>query len=312
MPWKQGYTISDEIGLPDETVSWPNGKRCCVCVVVDLSPVCGPDGIGAADLATPAAMFGAHGGLDGMLDVLHRFDIKATFAVPAVIARLYPDRLRALAAQGHEIAAHGFRHEDVSGLSRNEEQARLDLTTRIIGNAVGERPIGWCSLPRRDDPFAGGTISPHTMDLLIDAGYRYMGNGMADDIPHYWVTDFATRRAILTLPYYYHFDDTWFLLFPRRGTGLEHADDLARNWRAELAAQYRRGRFFTMTLHPAAIGWANRLQMLEDFLAHMRDLPELWIATGAECALHWQATFPPETHLRLEESVWRDYPGSLS
>ena len=50
---------------------------------------------------------------------------------------------------------------------------------------------------------------------------RYMGNGLADDIPHYWVTDFAARRAILAMPYYYHYDDTWFLLFPRKGTGLE-------------------------------------------------------------------------------------------
>ena len=32
------------------------------------------------------------------------------------------------------------------------------------------------------------------MDLLIDAGYAYFGNGLADDIPHYWVTDFAHRR----------------------------------------------------------------------------------------------------------------------
>jgi hypothetical protein len=40
------------------------------------------------------------------------------------------------------------------------------------------------------------------MDLLIEAGYAYMGNGLADDIPHYWVTDFTSRRAILTLPYY--------------------------------------------------------------------------------------------------------------
>ena len=64
------------------------------------------------------------------------------------------------------------------------------------------------------DPFAGGTISPHTMDLLIDAGYGYFGNGLADDIPHYWVTDAGSGRSILTMPYYYHYDDQFFLLFP--------------------------------------------------------------------------------------------------
>ncbi len=116
-----------------------------------------------------------------------------------------------------------------------------------------------------------GTISPHTVDLLIEAGYEYFGNGLADDIPHYWVSEFTSRRALLTLPYYYHFDDQFFLLFPRKGTGLENADMLLRNWKAEFDAQYRRGRLFHMTLHPQGIGWCNRVQVLDDFLGHMRE-----------------------------------------
>jgi peptidoglycan-N-acetylglucosamine deacetylase len=47
MPWKQGYTISDEIGLRDDEVRWPDGHRCCVSVVVDLSVARGPEGIRA-------------------------------------------------------------------------------------------------------------------------------------------------------------------------------------------------------------------------------------------------------------------------
>ena len=35
MPWKQGYTISDEIGLRDADIRWPDGNRSCVTVVVD-------------------------------------------------------------------------------------------------------------------------------------------------------------------------------------------------------------------------------------------------------------------------------------
>jgi hypothetical protein len=126
------------------------------------------------------------------------------------------------------------------------------------------------------------------------------------------VSDFASRRAILTLPYYYHFDDQFFLLFPRKGTGLENPDSLFRNWKAELDAQYRRGRHFSMVLHPHAIGWPNRLHMLEQFLDHARALPELWYATSVDCARHWTQTFPATTHLRLEPSIWQDYPGSLN
>jgi peptidoglycan-N-acetylglucosamine deacetylase len=312
MPWKQGYTISDETALRDDAVHWPDGNRCCVTVTVDLSVAQGPEGIRSADLTRPEAYFSAHGGLDGLLAVLRQFGIRATFAVPAVIARLRAERLRELLADGHEIAGNGLKHEDVSELSAAEEKSRLELATDILASVTGQRPAGWFCLPRQEDPFAGGTISPHTMDLLIGAGYEYMGNGLADDVPHYWIADFASRRAMLTLPYYYHFDDQWFLLFPRRGTGLEHADDLFRNWRAEFNAQYKRGRQFSMVLHPGMVGWAHRLQLLEEFLGYVRGFPGVWNPTSVECARYWRTTYPASEYLKADPSIWRDYPGSLS
>ena len=63
MPWKQGYTISDERSLADSEVRWPDDARCCVAVTVDLSVASGPEGVTAADLATPEALFGANQGL---------------------------------------------------------------------------------------------------------------------------------------------------------------------------------------------------------------------------------------------------------
>jgi hypothetical protein len=147
---------------------------------------------------------------------------------------------------------------------------------------------------------------------LLEAGYDYLGNGLADDIPYYSVSDFASRRALLTLPYYYHFDDQFFLMFPRQGTGFEHPDALLRNWRGEFAAQYKRGRYFHMSLHPQHIGWSHRLHMLDEFLAELRAYPGLWNPTATECARYWLATYPAGTHLRLEPSIWQDYPGSLS
>src|SRR6266446_449708 len=312
MPWKERYTISDEKSLADDQIRWLGDARCCVGITVDLSVAAGPDGIRAADLTTSEAEFGANQGLSALLAVLRRYDLKATFAVPAVLAHIYADRVRAVVTEGHEIAAHGFKHEDVSGLEREDERGRIARATEILAEIGGRRPAGWFSLPRQGDPFAGGTISPNTMDLLLEAGYAYMGNGPADDIPHYWVTDFASRRALLTLPYYYHFDDQFFLMFPRKGTGLEHPDALLRNWRGEFAAQYKRGRYFHITLHPQHIGWSNRLQMLDEFLTELREYPSLWNPTAAECARYWLETYPAGTHLHLEPSIWQDYPGSFS
>ena len=99
----------------------------------------GPEGIRAADLMHPDAYFAAHDGLDQLLAVLQRFGITATFAVPAVIAQLRAERIRALLADGHEIAANGLKHEDVSALSAAEEKARLDLATDILTARHGQQ-----------------------------------------------------------------------------------------------------------------------------------------------------------------------------
>jgi len=312
MPWKEGYTISDEKSLDDQEVRWPDGKRCALHIVVDLSVARGPAGIGARELGSPTALFAINDGLDLLLSALARHGLKASFAVPAVMAACYPDRIREIVRDGHEVAAHGFKHEDVSHLSRAEEAARIARTTSVLTEIAGTRPAGWFSLPRQQDNFAGGAVSANTMTLLLEAGYAYMGNGLADDLPHYWVTDFAARRAILTLPYYYHFDDQFFCMFPTEGTGLENPDALVRNWRAELAAQYQRGRFFGMTLHPQHIGWCNRMAAFEDFLTDLAALPELWNCTGAECARYWTTAYPAASRLQLAPSIWQDYPGSLS
>lgn len=312
MPWKDRYTISDEISLRDGQLLWPGAHRMAAHITVALSVASGPEGITAADIQSSNGRFGHGEGLDLLLATLAQHRLTATFAVPAVVAEIMPDRIRAIAAAGHEIAAMGLTHEDTSRLSRDNEKARMALATEILTRVVGKRPSGWYALSRQEDRYAGGATSPHTIDLAREAGYGWFGNGQADDIPHYWVTDFASRRALLTLPYYYHFDDQYFSMFPTTGTGLENSDMLARNWRGEFDAQYKRGRFFSMTLHPQHSGWCNRLALLDRFLAHLTSRGDVWVATGSEIARHWQAQFPAATYLKLESSIWTDYPGSLS
>ena len=312
MPWKERYTISDEVSLKDNELHWPGGNRLAAHITVALSVASGPEGLTVADLESSAGRFGLGEGLDLLEETLARHRLRATFAVPAVVAEMMPERIRAIAHAGHEIASLGLRHEDTSAMSRDEEAQRIALATDIIARVTGRRPRGWYALSRQKDRYAGGATSPHTVDLLREADYGWFGNSMADDVPHYWVTDYAARHALLTLPYYYHLDDQYFSLFPVAGTGLENSDMLARNWRGEFDAQYKRGRFFSMVLHPQHAGWCNRLELLDRFLSHMTSRPDVWVATGSEIATHWEASFPAKTHLKLEPEIWKDYEGSLS
>jgi polysaccharide deacetylase len=313
MPWKERYTITDERTL--DRVDWPDGTRCAALVVVDLSPACGPGGIEAKDLETADAEFGMAVGLGKLLAVLDRHGIAATFAVPAVVAEAWPGHVREVVTRGHEVAAHGERHEDPSGLDPDEERRRIARTTETLARIAGVRPSGWFSLPRPGDRYAGGLISPNTVDLLIDAGYEYLGNGEADDIPHYWVTDVASRRCLLTLPYYFHFDDQFFLMFPAPGKGsnLERPAPLITNWTQELDAMRALGRCFRITVHPYLIAFGGRLGLLETLFTRMRDAAApVWNPTGLACARWFTAAYPASTTLRLEASTWEDIPGSLS
>lgn len=311
MPWKDGYTISDERGISDADVRWPGAAVASFTVTVDLGPDCGPSGITAADLSTPEHHYAMHGGLDALRRTFEKHGIRATFATSGVIAELYPEVLRSLVADGHEVAANGYRREDVGTLGPDEERDRVRRTADAITAATSVRPEGWYTLPRAGDTYAVGSISPHTVDILLAEGLGYLGNSPADDVPHYWVTEPDPLRAILAMPYYYAFDDQFYLLFPSRGTGLEHMDSLARNWRGELDAQYRRGRSVGIVLHPHAIAWPHRLQRLDDFLSGAGRLPGLWNATAGEVARWWRETHPL-ADLRIEPSTWQHHDDSLN
>src|SRR5260370_41227221 len=99
MPWKERYTISDEKTVPDSEERWPDGKRCCFRVVVDLSPACGPEGLKPQDLATPDAYFRMHGGLDALMGVLALHRLKPTIAVPAAIPQIHAGTIARLAGE---------------------------------------------------------------------------------------------------------------------------------------------------------------------------------------------------------------------
>ena len=66
------------------------------------------------------------------------------------MAEIDPARIKALIAGGHEVAAQGLRHEDVSALPRAEEKARIELATSILADVTGRKPAGWFSLPRQE------------------------------------------------------------------------------------------------------------------------------------------------------------------
>ena len=316
MGWKAGYTFSDE--RSPTRIRWPNQAACAVSVVVDLSVPGGPDGIRPIDLKTSQARYAYDISLPRILALLNKNGIRATFPVPGVVAQSESPSVQRVIAEGHEVAAHGLRHEDVTNLARSEESVRMDQTVDALSALTGSRPAGWYSLARQTDRFPGGSISSNTVDLLTEKGFSYFGNSQADDVPHYWVTDPEQPGKLLALPYSYSCDDQFFVSFPPRpgGTNIERMTTLERIWNEELDAMIgtagRPGfnRVVTAIIHPYLNGWGHRLRALERFFGQLSRRKEVWIATGSELASHWLSINPPES-VEIRRSPWRDAPEKL-
>ena len=60
------------------------------------------------------------GNVDIILELLDKYNSKATFFILGWIAERFPNVVKKIYNQGHEIACHGFNHELVYSLSPEE------------------------------------------------------------------------------------------------------------------------------------------------------------------------------------------------
>lgn len=58
--------------------------------------------------------FGPRVGLPRVLDLLDKYGIRSTFFVPGWTAEKYPESVKEIVRQGHEVAAHGYMHENLA------------------------------------------------------------------------------------------------------------------------------------------------------------------------------------------------------
>lgn len=75
-----------------------------------------------------------------VLDVLKQNGVKATFFLSGPWSERYPEVVRRIQADGHEIQSHGHKHVNFSGLSREGVISNIRSAHRILAEITGREP----------------------------------------------------------------------------------------------------------------------------------------------------------------------------
>ncbi len=169
--WSDGNRIAVTIYIMHEWESVPRS------VSIDKRPM--SPGTDIIDfLALGAREYGANFGFRRLLDVLDKFNVKATVLTSGLMAELFPATLKEAAGRGHEIACHHWdqsRHPfDYSGVE--EEREAIQRSIDAIERTAGKRPLGYMSPGPRPSPF--------TLEISAALGFRWTGDYCDSDVPY--------------------------------------------------------------------------------------------------------------------------------
>jgi peptidoglycan/xylan/chitin deacetylase (PgdA/CDA1 family) len=133
--------------------------------------------------------------LPRLLDELDRLELHATFFVEGINCELYPGAVRGIAARGHEVGAHGWRHEAWTELDPERERQLLERATAAF-RSLGISPVGFRP--------PGGALTPSTPQLLRDLGYRWCSPAV-DAVPE-------ANHGLQWVPFDWELVDAYYLM----------------------------------------------------------------------------------------------------
>ena len=258
--------------------SWPGGARCAVAISFDADhetiPLRDAD---ESPMRISQGQYGNRQAVPRIRALLARESVPASFFYPAVSALLYPEEVRAVAADGHEIGIHSWIHEANTTLPREAER---DLTLRaaeVLTRLAGRAPVGIRT--------ASWDFSVNTLDIIREMGLLYDSSLMADD-DAYELTDGGKPTGIVELPPEWIRDDAVYYNMVRFSALRPYTPPSAVEeiFRAEFDGAWEEGGLFLLTLHPHVSGHRSRLPVLARLIAHMKARGGCWFATHAQVA----------------------------
>jgi polysaccharide deacetylase family protein (PEP-CTERM system associated) len=135
-----------------------------------------------------------------LLDLLAAHRARATFFTLGWIAERYPQLVQRIAAEGHELASHGYGHQRASEQSHDEFLRDVQRAKAVLEDLSGRRVQGY-----RAPSFSIGADNPWAFDALVESGHRYSSSVYPVRHDHYGMPDaprfpYEPRPGLIEIP----------------------------------------------------------------------------------------------------------------
>ena len=269
--------MAREIKL-DLNLGWPPGVRLPVVLTFEHQSGEGAPlfpGERPNYMVGGAMQYGARRGIWNILELLDKYQIKATFFVVGTTAERYPDTARAAAKAGHEIAGMSYAFESARTASTERERSIVRRSAQVLEGISGNRIQGWRCPDYR--------ISPQTHDILAQEGFVWDSSMLNDDLPYFFE---CGSRHLVEIPFTTSTADKTFVGYPYPQRG--GPDGLANVWNNEFEVLYRESekvpRCLVLSLQTWATGRPATLRVLRQFLDRLAGHEEFRFVRCGELA----------------------------
>lgn len=204
--------------------------------------------------------YGLRIGIFRVMDALVAAGIRPAVAISATLVERLPKLVERLIPFGVEWIAHGLAANRLmhSDMSLDEQRHHIAHAVDVLTECTGTAPAGWLSQD-------WGT-TPHTFDLLAQAGLRYTLDWCNDDRPF----ELLTSPPLWALPLSPEWDDVqcqWLRnLEPRAHAAL--TETAFARLRDE-CVQGRGPACFGLPIHPWVSGMSSRIGALRGLLSRL-------------------------------------------
>lgn len=272
--------------LPHRPVySWPGGRRLAVHFSLNVEHFAFGKGLGN-DYASPHPQpnhrafawrdYGNRVGAWRLLELAEAYKLPLALLVNTELYDYCPEMIAAFSARGDEIVAHGRTNaERQVDMTPEEEKACIEEAASTISAHEGRRPAGWLA------PYISQTHV--SLDLLKEAGFRYMMDWSHDDQPIWMRTQ---HGPLLSIPYSHDLNDS-IEMVTRRLPSRDFFDNLVDQFDEMLEESLRRPLVMPIVLHSFVVGQPYRLRQFRRVVDHIvKHRDDIWIARPVDICAH--------------------------